>query len=546
MSRLRAPSIGPIVGHTTDTSCRLWIRGAGRGDSGSDLSEDRRTVGVISIIEVDGVAVPNAQGRAYYFRLHREYDRTGTFNLGVDNSFKKPGQKIVPLKPNTSYVVRMGSLTLDDPIANDDTAESSDLSDRMPAASVWIHDLTNLDPKTCEASFRTYESREKPDADLSFLLGSCRYPGLLWKRKHADKIFRPMNEHVEAGDISFVLLVGDQIYADMLNKNIPIGLADTFEEFQERYHSAFGSPNMAKLLRSCPHYMILDDHEIADNWTQDQIEEKRFLFNLAIGSYCSYQWSHCPRNFGSRLYYSFECEGYPFFVLDGRTDRYKGDDDSLDDNHLLGLPSFSGDDPSQLEILLSWLDEQQAKIGDAPKFIVSASVFVPNNVKTTKGDDKKRLLKQHASDSWPAFPKTRKALLQKIVNRGVQNVVFLSGDVHCSNVAEMTFSGTAEAERLKVFSVTSSALYWPFFFADGEPSHYVHDSEDEDTPDTFKVNDAVSMNYTAKGFTQEDNFCRLKVDRGGHQLVIEVFGKDGKPIKKKNKKLRTEFTLAEW
>jgi alkaline phosphatase D len=291
--------------------------------------------------------------------------------------------------------------------------------------------------------------------------------------------------------------------------------------------------------------MILDDHEIEDNWTQDRIEKKRFLFNLAIGSYCSYQWSHSPRNFGSRLYYSFECEGYPFFVLDGRTDRYKDDDDdSLVDNHLLGRPSFAGDDLSQLEIFLGWLEAQQDKIGDAPKFVVSASVFVPNNVGTTKTNADKRKRKLKESDSWPAFPTTREAVLQKIVDRGIQNVVFLSGDIHCSNVAEMRFSG--EASHLKAFSVTSSALYWPFFFADGEPSNYVHDSKDAKTPDTFTVTDAVEMDYRAKGFTQEDNFCRLKVDRATHKLVIEVFGKDGEPVKKKNRRLRTEFTLAEW
>ncbi len=103
----------------------------------------------------------------------------------------------------------------------------------------------------------------------------------------------------------------DEIYADMLNRHIPIGLADTFEEFQERYHSAFGSPRMRRLLRQLPTYMILDDHEIEDNWTQDRIHsrEKLLLFNIAITAYASYHWSHGPRNYGRYLYYSYECAG---------------------------------------------------------------------------------------------------------------------------------------------------------------------------------------------------------------------------------------------
>jgi alkaline phosphatase D len=69
--------------------------------------------------------------------------------------------------------------------------------------------------------------------------------------------------------------------------------------------------------------MILDDHEIEDNWTQDRISDagKHKLFNWAIGAYQSYQWSHGPRTWGRLLYYTFECAGYPVFVVDTRTQR---------------------------------------------------------------------------------------------------------------------------------------------------------------------------------------------------------------------------------
>src|SRR3546814_10988294 len=80
------------------------------------------------------------------------------------------------------------------------------------------------------------------------------------------------------------------------------------------------------------------------------------------------------------------------------------------------------------------------------------------------------------SDSWPAFPTTRRAVLNTIIKNGVQNVVFLSGDIHCANVAAIEFTGSPAAQKLKAFSITSSAFYWPFPFAAGEPSSYVHDS----------------------------------------------------------------------
>ena len=322
----------------------------------------------------------------------------------------------------------------------------------------------------------------------------------------------------------------------MFNRMIPIGLADTFEEFQDRYHDAFGSPNIRNLLRSVPQYMILDDHEIEDNWSQDRIandREKRVLFNLAIGAYMSYQWSHGPRNpeFDGRLYYKFDCNGFPFFVLDERTQRCKDDEPGLEDNHLLGRPSmYPKKEPTQLDHLCEWLTAH--KKDPRPKFIVSPTVFVPNPVLTTRSDRHKE-----KSDAWPAFPATRRRLLSHIVKNRVQNVVFLSGDIHCSNVAEISFSGNKTVEKLKAYSVTSSAFYWPFWFADGEPSNYVHNSRRQ--KDTFVVDKAanIKMDYRAYNFTQKDNFCRVDVDWSSRKMQVVAIDRKGKRIEQATLKL---------
>ena len=132
MSSVREPSLGPIVGATTDHSCRLWIRGADAGSRSSPLDEDRRTIGVLSMTHRGG------QRQAFYFRLRREYDRTGTFNLGEDHNFKmsrapsEKSQQSVPLAPATPYEVRLGSLTLDDPFASDAEVPTSGLLERLP------------------------------------------------------------------------------------------------------------------------------------------------------------------------------------------------------------------------------------------------------------------------------------------------------------------------------------------------------------------------------------------------------------------------------
>ena len=615
MPALRQPELGPIVGHVSDTTCRVWIRGGDSDDEGAILHSERRTVGVTAIFEVakadekllldnDGrrrlrekiaakheKAVAKARDQAhsgtqtfpglpplYYFRLHREYDRTGTFHFGSPEECCLTGARPPKLKPNTAYLVLIGVLVVDDPFSDDRNVKNDRLALKLPDPRAWAGDLMDLSDTNCMASFRTLGAAATKSAPLSFILGSCRYPGILWKAKESDKIFGPLRcealgiaqrDKEDSGlgipkdPAQFVLMVGDQIYADMFNRHVPLGLADTFEEFQERYHTAFGSRNMRQLLRQVPTYMILDDHEIEDNWSQDRLGKaaSRKVFHLAIGAYMSYQWSHSARSYGTRLYYKFEGNGYPFFVLDTRTQRFMADvEDSLEDNHLLGRPVLENEEPNQLDRLVSWLIDQQKKRGDAPKFIVSSSVFAPSPIDAREGREPKSPAQyvkwKEDSDSWPAFPQTRKRILKTIIDKKIQNVVFLSGDIHCANVCEMDFSGSQAAENLKTFSITSSAFYWPFPFADGEPSNFVHDSRKPGQEDSFDIDGKHVMNYRAWHFCQEDNFCRVDLDPAEHVLTVTTFndkgevvrkrGDDGKPKKGRDAAVVSTLQLAPW
>jgi alkaline phosphatase D len=571
MSTLRAPALGPIVGHTTHRSCRLWIAASDCLDR-KELDEEVRSIGVLGVVGKNGKVKP---GDIFYFRLPREYDRTGTLNLGVDKSLWKDAaeeKKLQPytLDPATTYTVRMASLNQDDAYPNDSNVTSEEIASKLPAPSVWADKLNlenGLGEAFAEATFTTQPAPGQAASPLSFLLGSCRYPGLLWKRKEADRIFRPMLKQHEERPVNLSLMAGDQIYADMFNRLLPIGLADTYEEFQERYHIAFGSRNMRKLLGRVPTYMILDDHEIEDNWSQDRLHEsngKRMLFNLAVGAYMSYQWSHGPRFTDSyvndpaygapaslkrmrtlNLFYDFVCAGYPFFVLDTRTQRFLADLPGLADNHLLGRPSLDPNEPSQLDRVCAWLMHMQHTLGNVPKFIVTSSVFLPNGVDTLLSDEHKE-----KDDSWPCFPNTRRRILQTMVDANVQNVIFLSGDIHCSSVAQLEFSAPAAA--LKSYSIVSSAFYWPFAFADGDPAGYVHDSRAANTQDGFAISPAQgTLHYRAWGFCQDDNFCRVDVDPVAAVLAVQAFDGDGNPIARSHgdgqiRKMPEKLKLAPW
>lgn len=82
---------------------------------------------------------------------------------------------------------------------------------------------------------------------------------------------------------------------------------------------------------------------------------------------------------------------------------------------------------------------------------------------------------------------------------------------------------------LRAFSVTSSAFYWPFPFADGAPADYVHDSKGEGQEDSFDIAGGLKMDYVASHFTQEDNFCRVDIERkeGAARMVVRMYDAEG-------------------
>ena len=138
MSMLRPPGLGPIIGHTTASSCRLWIQ-AGKLDEDaapmSPIDANRRTIGVIGLLS-DPDATKARILKAYYFRLHREFDRTGTFELGCDVALGLHATDGVPpskqdkpyvLKPDSPYIVRMATLSLDDPLEDEDSLTDAQL-----------------------------------------------------------------------------------------------------------------------------------------------------------------------------------------------------------------------------------------------------------------------------------------------------------------------------------------------------------------------------------------------------------------------------------
>lgn len=402
--KVQAPTVGPILGHTSPSQARIWARGALEKPTAP-----QRVFGVVRIRPEGG-----KYGKNHYFRMLPHFDMTGV--CIVDS-----------LTANQRYEYQVG----------------------------WFH--SDLEPEALEPDWdldwsgndvhEFVAASDDDQAERSFVFGSCRYLLRLFGGSvfdsRGDKAFRSILEAISNGKrADLLLMVGDQIYADDLNFLAPDKATD---QFLERYRVAFSQPFVRQLMSRVPTYMTLDDHEIEDNWPEKASKGDLMVkFPAAMHSYLCYQASHSPLievtkdrldEIPTKLWYTFSDGNCDFFVADTRTERLLADD--LGAGEAAEILS-----EEQMAAIKSWLG---APTGRAKILVSSVPIF----------PDKKK----PSGDKWAGFPEQRAELLDFIVDHQVRKVVFLSGDIHVSMSAEIISGSDPD---FKVISLISSPFFWPY------------------------------------------------------------------------------------
>ena len=453
------PTVGPIVGHTTSSAARIWVRG-------NVLIEDQvRVLPCTAAIRYRN----GAGGWSHPFVMKREpyFDGTAVFVLE-------------DLAPDTGYDYQI--------VCFEGEAQLGPATDMVAGQLVWPGD-------------RIYTFRTQPaDDDVrSFVAGSCRYlltmfGGLVFDER-GDKIYDAIRAAHDKRRLHGLLLIGDQIYADDLG---PFGADDTVEEFFKRYRRVFAQPFFRRLLNTVPTYMMLDDHEIENNWPQGATSPRAAdKFKAATHAYQVYQASHSPvfdvddrRIVGipKKLWYEFSNGKCDFFVMDTRTERVLGS----------SPPQILG--PEQMKQLLRWLARGQGE--GRIKIVVSAVPFLS-------------VLPNESEDKWSGFEVQRNAILQAIQQKQLRNIVFVSGDVHCS------FACTAELEDVKVHQIVSSPLFWAL-------PHALSGQIDVSTP--IRTDGGIWALKPRSRIHRTDNFARFDVDPLAKKLMVGFYDRKGKVL----------------
>jgi len=330
--------------------------------------------------------------------------------------------------------------------------------------------------------FIPYESPAHPatkalDAGTSFALMSCQYPAGFLDEPIAYASYRRVLARIrgEPGiQPRFVVLTGDQVYVDPTAGLYDPSSADG--RYSRPYEVWLRQDPVRDVLRRVPSFMLLDDHEIEDNWEPlpgETPQQKINAKSVASGveAYKQYQRaivaSDYPGSIGTGQSFTFSFDGFPFFMLDTRSKRAPRTMGALANATLF--------DPGTLDALRKWLSEQPPT---EPKFIVSPAMLLPRHrravqgVRQGEGLHHLNLSALH-SDGWDGYPRSLSEVLGYIAANDIQHVVFLSGDEHRGCVAHVELFDATGASRARLHSLHSTAAYAPFPFANSTPTDFV-------------------------------------------------------------------------
>lgn len=451
-------SVGPIIGWCREDYVRLWGRGQRL------KSSKARVFGVAELRQ------GNSASKIVCFKMKGDFDATGIAEFDG-------------LKAHRKFKYRMGYVLAD-----------LDLPTMQIAAENG--DLQWEDPDWIEGKLAS-----QPNREVSLVFGTCRYLSRLkLADKRGDKTFRAILDEIDNRPTDLLLMLGDQIYGDDFSGLDP---DEKVTEYWKKYRNAFGLPMIRKLMSKVPTYMMLDDHEIINNWNADMLDKcetdedhsRCRMFKSAMEAYHSYQFIHGPgfsfpsnksdASIPKSLYYSFSTGKADFFVMDTRTER------SPSAQRIISV--------AQMKKLKAWLSDGSGRV----KFVGTSVPVFPEPKKVS-------------DDKWGGYPQQRDELLHFIFDNSIPKVVFLSGDIHSSGCATLVRS---DKPNQMIHQIISSPFWWPL--SPGNSSYF--------RKGLIKQQSGQPFNVTyARYFTDDDNYTRVTTQGGN--LVVECKGRKGKSL----------------
>jgi alkaline phosphatase D len=341
-------------------------------------------------------------------------------------------------------------------------------------------DVTDLDPGTTyfygfdadgvpSPIGRTRTLPEGPTDHLRIAVFSCA--------KYAAGYFNALGRIADRDDIDFVLCLGDYIY-EYSNQDRGLGTeigrafepdhrCATLEDYRTRYAQARSDPEMQRMHARHPIIAIPDDHEVADNRWRDGAkkhhpdEQGDWEARWEAGMTAWMEWlpARLPRSGDARhLYRSFHLGDLAdLIVLDSRTHRdrqAKPPETERPERTLLGEKQLEWYADQLMRSRASWrLVANQVMVAQVESDLLPDEVEDPLAEISVIGG-------HHtvSPDHWDGYPGERERVLRGIRKLGIDDTVFVAGDVHSSWACDLKFDAhDPEEDSVAVELVTTSA-----------------------------------------------------------------------------------------
>jgi len=313
------------------------------------------------------------------------------------------------------------------------------------------------------------------DAELVFAVASCQYPSAMLEDAVAGASYGRLADWVSGKKYrrpQFLLLVGDQIYVDGT-----AGLFDPtsqFDRFVRPYEILYRMNPVRDVLRRLPAYMMMDDHEIRDNW-EPRVDDTRPDREMLEGrrSYMKFQRRAGPPKVdpvgdsNDPIWFDIRRGSFGVFMADTRTERTVRTARRVAPARIMT--------ETQMTTLLAWLSAQPA---DAPKVVATPSILLPRHARALQRAKGVSVLR---SDGWDGYPHSLRQVLTHIAREKIRNVVFVSGDEHLACTARVVLDA-GDGDPVVFHSVHSSPLFAPFPFANSVREDLVAHEEFEFLP----------------------------------------------------------------
>ena len=462
-----------IIGATTETSCRIWVRVYREGNWILVVTSDPLPGDLVRLDEKPIAAFLQAQGVKPIFLQEKQISQETNLTAVFDVS---------GLKADTSYIYTL--------VTNE--TDAAVIGRRTEIGSDFPHSFRTLANASAGTSFGFYSCHDHISAG-----GDAGAWPLLAQQLQDDRA-------------QFVIGGGDQIYVDTNKQNDFLdiwtwlkdnkeALLATYAQGANKYDQAgielyllniyrwyyrvyWSVPALRHVFERYPQYMMWDDHEIMDGWGSLTYKERtaqisgifeepdsktnRMLVDLmwkaASRAYFEYQHSHNPATSGEvsdpdnyQWDYAFRQGDSAFYMLDMRghhdVEKNKGKKKEQQDlNIILGKEQF--------DRFCAWLngpevDQAKALFVISPVPIIHWVEWLVNFADL--GESKDDFMDEwgHETNWWE-----RNQLLETVfkrMNTTDKKLVFLSGDVHSASAFKLRHRSYPAA---CVHQITSSAI----------------------------------------------------------------------------------------